>query len=43
MGLTVMSERNLQRTKVLSKLVEDRTTIASTADPWRRARGAWMM
>jgi hypothetical protein len=43
MGLIAMSERNLQRTKVLSKLVEDRTTIASAADCWLRARGAWMM
>ena len=43
MGLIAMSERDLQRIEVLSKVVEDRTTIASAADRLLRVRGAWMM
>jgi hypothetical protein len=39
----VKRKRNLQHTKVLPKLVEDRKTIVSAADLWLQARGAWMM
>jgi hypothetical protein len=35
MGLIAMSERDLQRIEVLSKVVEHRMTIVAAATSWR--------